>query len=290
LLGSYSGKTPEGDLPNTFVTFRQLRGKVRTIFGDDWRRGERDLFIENLQMFGGADFVRRFDESSKASPTFLSGVEMMARDVASRAYLMHTGPFQGRPDDLPNPVAMNGPDAAYKREINRLYNRMLFRDATPAEQQNAFRFIQSVYRAQKSLAETAPKDLRFALTVRDPAQNMTTSQEVRVRVTDDPDHALYQEFVDQNETDLPAATVATENKSAQRSSGPGNGQQRGKSGPTGPGLPEKSAAATPAAPTPAAPAPSASPLPKRRSPAPSPLCRATTSKRSRSATSARTAT
>lgn len=199
LLGSYSGAKIEGDLPNTFLTYRQIRGKVQAIFGDDWRRGERDMFLENLQMFGGADFVRRFDETSKASPTFLTGIEMLGRDVASRAYLMRTGPFAGAAEDLPDPAGMKAPDAAYTRGINQLYNRMLFRDATPAEQKSAFAFLQSVYKNQKSLQATAPQDLRFALSVRD-QQGLKTEREVTVHVSADT-HGLYQEFVDETKTE-----------------------------------------------------------------------------------------
>ncbi len=197
LLGSFTGKTPEGDLPNTFVSYRQLKGKIQAIFNDDWRRDDRDLFVENLHLFGGADFVRRFDETTKASPTFLTGVEMLGRDVASRAYLTRTGPFAGHPDTLPSPVGMKAPDAAHAREINRLYKAMLFRDATPAEQREAFRFLQTVYKAQNSLAATAPQDLRFALSVRD-QKGMQTTREVTVKVTTD-ERALYQEFVDQSD-------------------------------------------------------------------------------------------
>ncbi len=196
LLSRYTGEPSVNAADNTFLSYRQLRGKIQAIFGDDWRRDDRDLFIENLHLFGGADFVRRFDETTKASPTFLTGVEMLGRDVASRAYLTRSGPFAGLPAALPSPARMKAPDAAYARAINQVYNRMLFRDATALEMRDAFRFIQAVYKTQGSVAATAPQDLRFALTVRDP-QGLRTTQDVTIRVTGDR-HTLYQEFVDQS--------------------------------------------------------------------------------------------
>lgn len=205
LQSAYTGAPHVGGPDNTFLSFRQLRGKIQSIFNDDWRREDRDLFIENLHLFGGADFVRRYDETTKASPTFLTGVEMMARDVASRSYLSRTGPFAGHADALPSPLGMKAPSAAYAAEINRIYQRMLFRDATAAEVKEAFRLLQAVYKAQSGAAATAPQDLRFALTVRDD-RGMKTTQDITVRVTADA-RALYQEFVDQSK-----ATASQEEK------------------------------------------------------------------------------
>ncbi len=95
LLADYEGEPGETPSGNTFLSYWQLRKKIQTIFQDDWKRDERDLFQENLAQFGGADFVRRFDESTKATPSFLSALDALASDVASKAYLNGTGPFQG---------------------------------------------------------------------------------------------------------------------------------------------------------------------------------------------------
>jgi hypothetical protein len=206
LLQPYAGDTGRGGLDNTFLSYRQLRGKVRAIFDDDWRREDRDLFLENLHLFGGADFVRRFDETTKAAPTFLTGVEMLGRDVASRAFLARSGPFAGFPASLPAPVGLKAPAAAHKEAIARLYRRMLFRDPTPRETQQAFSFLQAVYRAQDRIAATAPQDLRFSLTVRD-AEGMQTTRDMTVRVTADT-RGLYQEFVDQSDPQAPAPAAA----------------------------------------------------------------------------------
>ena len=197
LTAAYSGKKQTEGLDNTFVTFRQLRGKIKAIFNDDWVRDDRDLFVDNVQAFGGADFVKRFDETAKASPTFLTAADVMSRDVASRAYLTRTGPFTGfDAASLPSPTSLTAPSPAYKAAINKLYNRMLFRDANPAEIQAAWGFLQAVTKKQSLLAQTAPQDVRFSLTVKD-TDKRQVSEDVFVRVSADT-HALRSEFVDQS--------------------------------------------------------------------------------------------
>jgi hypothetical protein len=200
LLNAVQAQTRKGARPtagpdNTFVSFRQLKGKIQAIFGDDWRRNERDLFNENIAMFGGADFRRRFDETTKPSATFLSAVDLMSRDVASRAYLLGTGPFRGRPASLPSPLGMRVPDSAYRREIQRLYDRMLFRSATEPEVRRAFALLQSIYRAQDRLADES-SDLSFEMEVQDD-HGLATTQNFTIPVGRDR-HGLYQQFIDEN--------------------------------------------------------------------------------------------
>jgi hypothetical protein len=196
LLAPYSGKKPALVPDNTFLTYFQLRGKVKAIFDDEWKRDDRDLFIENLAQFGGADFVRSFNENAKPTAQFLSGVDALSKDVVSRAFLTSSGPFAGRATDLPAPLKMTAPDAAYRREINRLYNRMLFRDANPQEMQAAFNFIRGIYRSQKDIAAQGD-DLRFELTARD-ERGLTTTQSVHIPVANDA-CALGQTLVNQND-------------------------------------------------------------------------------------------
>ncbi|GAB4459951.1 MAG: hypothetical protein OHK0029_23180 [Armatimonadaceae bacterium] len=192
----YTGSKPAPGLDNTFITYTQLRGKVKTIFNDDWKREDRDLFVENVHLFGGADFMQRFDESSKATPTFLTGMDLLSRDVASRAYLAKTGPFAGFPQSLPDPQTLKAPSAPMKAAVNQLYRKVLFRDATPQEQQHAFSFLQRVYKQQQNVVESSPHDLRFQLTVTD-EQGMQVVRDIVVRGTFDT-HGLTQEFVDQS--------------------------------------------------------------------------------------------
>ncbi|HEU4754393.1 MAG TPA: hypothetical protein VFU47_14895, partial [Armatimonadota bacterium] len=195
LLDPYTGKAPAGGTDNTFLTYRQLRGKIKTLFEDDWVRGEKDLFQENVAQFGGADFIKRFDESSKPAAPFLSALDALSRDVASRAYLESTGPFAGRSERLPSPLALKAPDAAYRAEITRLYRRLLFRAPTEPELRQAFGFIRSIYAARESVARQEGT-LDFELTARDDAGRATT-HELRIRFTNEP-LGVFQQFVDES--------------------------------------------------------------------------------------------
>lgn len=196
LTTAFSGKPTGSGGDNTFLTYYQLKGKIKAIFGDEWKRDDKDLFEENLAQFGGADFVRSFNESSKPTAQFLSGVDAMAKDVASRAYLTGSGPFTRRADSLPSPLKMTAPDTKYSAEINRLYRRMLFRDATPTELTTSFNFLKSIYRAQGDLAQQ-DYDLRFELAARD-EHGLTTAQELKVKVIND-EYGLCQTLVDEND-------------------------------------------------------------------------------------------
>jgi len=196
LLGPYTDKASDST-GNTFITFYQLKKKVKGIFNDDWRRDDKDLFNEHIALFGGADFVRSYNESSKASATFLTGVDLMGQDLASRAYIQRSGPFAGRAKNLPPPLEMTAPSDAYKAEITRLYQRILFRDPTAEEMENAFKFIQNVSKAEAQLA-LQPQTLRFTLTVTD-GDGLSTRKEFSIPVINDA-CGLYQEFINENVT------------------------------------------------------------------------------------------
>ncbi|MBB6052207.1 hypothetical protein [Armatimonas rosea] len=201
-----SGKKPDEQFPpyltlpftgakkptfdNTFLTFRQLRGKTKAIFADDGEREDRNLFLDNAALFGGADFVKRFDESAKASPTFLSGVELVARELASKAYLNRTGPFVGFTEQT-----------SEREGITRLWKKLLFRDPTAPELAEAQAFLKSVRDSEASLRQTAPSDLRFSLTVSD-ERGQHVTREVGVAVRGD-DHALTTLYVDQEAEEQP---------------------------------------------------------------------------------------
>ena len=136
LLLPYSGPRRVSGQDNTFLSYYQLRHKIATLFGDDWRRGDRDQYLENLAQFGGADFITRFDESTRPTPSYLSAVGELAADASSRAYLDRSGPFAGRPEAMPLP----GPrpvrsvrDQPVRVQITRLYERLLFRAPSPDE-------------------------------------------------------------------------------------------------------------------------------------------------------------
>ncbi len=195
LNAPYTGKSPAAGTDNTFLTYTQLRGKIKTIFNDDWKRDNRDLFIENLAQFGGADFVRSFNESTRPTAPFFSGLDLLSKDVASRAYLLSTGPFAGRVSALPSPLKLTSPSPLYRAEINRLYRKLLYREASSQEMTQAFGFIKTLY-GQKAALSTQNYDLRFELTAKD-ENGLETELPFRIRVTND-GLALGQVFVDQN--------------------------------------------------------------------------------------------
>jgi len=96
---------PELDLPytgpaitdydNAFLSYDQLRGRVVTVFDDDWVRLDVDQFADNISLFGGVDFLSSFVAARQATPEFLAGLDLMAEDVCGRAAELGTGPFAG---------------------------------------------------------------------------------------------------------------------------------------------------------------------------------------------------
>ena len=168
---------------NQFLSYRQLRGKIQVLFEDDWVRDGRDLFAENVAMFGGADFKTRFDETTQPSASFLTALESMSRDVAMMAYNQQRGPFKNWPEPEERPQT-DQPDAAYTAAIEHLYEHILFRPATAAETSEALALIRSVFELETTIAQR-DDELRFELTVSDPQSGLTRKQEVRIPVSGD---------------------------------------------------------------------------------------------------------
>ncbi|MBI3854120.1 MAG: hypothetical protein HY293_00350 [Planctomycetes bacterium] len=167
LLAEYHGRKAPSGKDTTFLTYYQLRRKVKAIFGDDWVRDGKDLFNENIALFKGADFVRSFNESTTASATFLGGIDLLAADISTRAYLRGSGPFEGHPASLPSPLERETVDDATRAAIQRLFNRILFRDASEREVDSAYRMIRSIALEEAKLSQQA-RELRFDLKVEDP--------------------------------------------------------------------------------------------------------------------------
>ncbi len=164
LLQPYHGPWPAQSNDNTFLTWYQLRNKIYTLFGDHWNRNGKNLFEQDIAQFGGADFVARFNETATPSAEYLSALDSLAADVSARAYLNHTGPFNGLNTNLPPPSG-SVPSAAYRHNIVLLYQRMLFRPPTPVEMEQTWRFMRAVY-AQKKLLADQPAAVDFRLTAR----------------------------------------------------------------------------------------------------------------------------
>ncbi len=186
LLRPYQGESR--DVADTqFLTYTQLRGKVRTLFDDDWIRGGVDRFRENISLFGGADFEDRFNESAQATSGYMSALRLMARDVAERAFVARKGPFA---------------DASFfdlasvdrSQALRSLYRYVLQRDPSVGEVAAADELYRSM-RAQASQLETRPYELRFQLSVSDHATGLAADRELVIPVSNQA-RSLYQERLD----------------------------------------------------------------------------------------------
>ncbi len=173
LLVDYEGAVPDA-LDNQFLTYRQLRAKVQTIFEDDWVRDGEDRFEQNVAMFGGADFKTRFNESTQPTSNFLTALDMMAREVVSKAYTSRTGPFAGHSNHGEN----------VREEIGRLYEAILFRQPSAEEIEKAL----ALFRQLESNATSIEKrdyDLVFDLTVSDAETGLVETRGLRIPVAAD---------------------------------------------------------------------------------------------------------
>ena len=195
LLEAYSGPTQEG-LDNTFLSYRQLRGKILTIFGDDGIRGERDLFEENIALLGGADFKGRFNERPEATAGFLSALDTLATSVASRAYLQKMGPFAGRASDVFSPLSQKGSVEAWRGGIRGLYRSIVFRDPTDAEFAESIQLLNDIVNAKETI-RTSRYTLGFTLTVDEETTGFTSSHDAAIPVLGG-GLGLYQTSIDQS--------------------------------------------------------------------------------------------
>ncbi|MFT4639838.1 MAG: hypothetical protein ACI8T1_003163 [Verrucomicrobiales bacterium] len=203
LLGEYKG-SPSATMDNQFLSYRQLRSKVNALFGRSWQQGPTDLFEKNIAMFGGADFKTRFNESTQASSNFLTGLSMVARDMVTRAYTEHSGPF-----------AQRAP--SWNAEVDRLYQHFIYRLPTDAEQHEARQLFDAVMDASDTISRR-DYDLAFELTVEDPFSGMNATADVRIPVRAAPG-GVYQKWIDQSagESQTLAETVRlTPNTTGQR--------------------------------------------------------------------------
>lgn len=174
LLAKYSGPIPSQSSDNTFLTYYQLKNKIKTIFHDRWHREGVNLWEKNVAQFGGADYVTRFNESSTPSAEYLSALDTMATDVAARAYLDSTGPFAGLRTNLPGPAATL-PSAGYRHNITLLYERMLFRPPTHAELLDSYGLIKAIYASRQALNQQN-YNLQFRVTARSGSELVSTRE------------------------------------------------------------------------------------------------------------------
>ena len=196
LLQPYRGPAID-TLDNQFISFQQLKAKISVIFDDDWHRDGHDRFAENIAMFGGADFKTRFNESREPSATFLSGLEMMAKDVSRRAYEQKSGPFAGLEIGPTSPLEFDIPPESYRRGISQLYERILYRRPTPDEIASSFELLRNIYRSREDVI-ARDHALEFELMVTDRETNFAQARRIRLPVKAE-NLNVHQQFVDQTQ-------------------------------------------------------------------------------------------
>jgi hypothetical protein len=126
LVAAYTGPDVS-TYANTFVDYRQLRARIKTVFADDAIGGNTDSYIASkIALLGGADFKTRYTEARVASTDFLLAVDGIAKDACERAATNKTGPFSGR-----DPAAVAGADEEVLAA--QLYQKMVFRKASADE-------------------------------------------------------------------------------------------------------------------------------------------------------------
>lgn len=183
LLEPYPAKSSAAPSDNQFLSYWQLRNKIRILFEDDWVRGDRDLFAENIALFGGADFKTRFNESQQASATFLTGIEMLSRDVAQQAFDQKRGPFRGW--NISTDPLTTESTSTYRDAIQQLYQHVLYRPATSSEIDSALNLLQNIF-ALDEVIRARDEELVFQLTITDPQTQWTDTSVIRIPVSGDP--------------------------------------------------------------------------------------------------------
>jgi hypothetical protein len=168
---------------DTFINARQLKNKVSAVFGDDWVRGDVDMWQANNNLFGSADFVERFTEPRVATTEFLLGLDTLAPDVCGKAADEQSGPFAG---------IDTGADldpTATKASINLVYQKMLFRSATDEEQTEALALMtdindlpQPTTVAWSSLCEGLVRHPDFVFTLPPSISNATGDDKKRLLI------------------------------------------------------------------------------------------------------------
>ena len=194
LLLPYRGTEPAG-VDNQFLSYWQLKSKIQILFNDSWQRNGRDLFAENISLFGGADFETRFNESREPSAPFLTGLEMLAKDVSRRAFEQKSGPFQIGAVDWSTPLAPDSDMETLRQGIAQLYQKILFRTPTANEYDQAIKLLTHIGGLSQTIAQR-DHSLEFELTVEDPTTGLAQLKHVQLPVNG---RALpvHQQWVDQ---------------------------------------------------------------------------------------------
>lgn len=198
LLKPFKGESPEG-LDNTFLSYYQLQGRFSVLFPkDDGMRGNRHLFQENLQLLGGADFKKSFNESTKATASFFSALDLIAKAYLEKAYRERSAPFYDARswslEDLKESVAKRD---AWKPHIESLFQSILYRSPTPAELQKANDLLLNIVQKSHSIRGRA-RIIGLRLTVEDPSTQKNLIHDLRIPI-EPSSLGLYQEYLDQSQ-------------------------------------------------------------------------------------------
>ncbi|MDA7510999.1 hypothetical protein N8612_04910 [Verrucomicrobia bacterium] len=163
------------DDPDTqFISYTQLKGKIATLFGDDWVRDGVDRFKENVALFGGADFETRFNESSQASSGFMSALRRLAQDVAERVYVTQSGPFS-------EPIYWDANKANREAGVRHLYQHILHRHPSGDELKQGEALRRSI-EAQRGSLDNRGYELGFSVEVADPSTGLQSYKSIRIPV------------------------------------------------------------------------------------------------------------
>lgn len=196
LLSDFHDPAPR-QLPNQFLSYRQLRAKIWSIFHDAWIRGDRDLFSESISAFGGADFEARFNESTAPNAAYLSALETMSRDVSLRAFRTRAGPFSDFDKTL-------DPDS----RIQNLYQAILFRSASEAELRQARKLLNSVQAMDETISQR-DSQLEFEVSVSDPQTGRQSTRVVSIPIRGERIQ-IQQTIIDQSQVGEEAEDTAQE--------------------------------------------------------------------------------
>ena len=159
LLLPYDGK-PQDDHPVRLMSYYQLRESMGAVFGASWfAKSGQDPFENKARALGGADFKTSFEISRTPSANYLNGWQEIAREIARRYVSADSAALF--PGFDPNALVAQSPKIA-ARNVRALYQRILFRDPSPEEQQRSLQVVDSV---QKQT--TKERLVRFSLDLRD---------------------------------------------------------------------------------------------------------------------------
>lgn len=143
LLQPYAGaRNTEFDV--TVLSYPQLKGKVKTLFGDAWIREGRDLFATHIAAFGGVDFFEHRVERTQLSAEYLLAIDALSADVCSAALEGRSGPFKGLDVDSALITPAN---------LSRVYEAMLFRPADDSEAEAAGKLVADLIAQSRSPAD-----------------------------------------------------------------------------------------------------------------------------------------